>query len=337
MLSTRFWICLLLAAAIIAVAAACQEYPKRPGLLEATGVLPKPVEKRSDDVVVMTFNIRYGTADDGENAWGKRRDLLIQVIRDADPDIIGVQEALRFQLDEIRAELPQYGEVGVGRDDGQNRGEYSAILYRGSRFASALGQSGTFWFSDTPETPGSKHWGNSIPRICTWVRLIDRSANSADAGGSPPLAVYNVHLDHQSEPSRQKSVEALKARILAQRAAGERLIITGDFNCGESSPGIRSLKAPALVPADAPATPSDWPGVIDTFRAIHPDLQSVGTFHAFKGGSSGEKIDYIFVERNAQTLAAEILHTAQDGRFPSDHHPVTARVRWPLGRQPTDR
>lgn len=332
MTTTKFWMWPLLAASLIASAASCQEYPKRPGLLEAAGVLPKPIEKHFDDVTVMTFNIRYGTADDGENAWGKRRDLLIQVIRAADPDIIGVQEALRFQLDEIRADLPQYGEVGVGRDDGQARGEYSAVLYRQSRFATGPQQSGTFWFSDTPEIPGSKHWGNAIPRICTWVRLTDRGATSDNPRASSPLAVYNVHLDHQSEPSRQKSVEALKSRILAQHAAGERLIITGDFNCGEDSPGIRSLQAPALLPTDAPATPSDWPGVIDTFRTIHPDLQSVGTFHAFKGGASGEKIDYIFVEGKAQTLTAEILRTSQDGRFPSDHYPVIARVRWPSGR-----
>lgn len=332
MLTERFCTWLVIAAACIAGMASCQEYPKRPGLLEAAGVLPKPRENHADDVTVMTFNIRYGTADDGEDAWAKRRNLLVQVIRAADPDIIGLQEALRFQLDELRADLPQYAEVGVGRDDGRTRGEYSAILYRQSRFATSPQQSDTFWFSDTPETPGSKSWGNSIPRICTWARLSDRRAADDKSPSEPPLTIYNVHLDHQSEPSRQKSIEALKARILAQRLAGERLIITGDFNCGENSPGIRSIKAPALLPADTTPTPADWPGVIDTFRAMHPDARQVGTFHAFKGEAGGEKIDHIFVEPHARTIAADIIRTAREGRFPSDHYPVTARIQWPKSR-----
>ena len=121
---------------------------------------------------VMTFNIRYGTANDGENRWDNRRNMVLDVLQNHSPDVVGLQEALRFQLDQIRSALPEFAEVGVGRDDGNTAGEYAALLYRRDRFA--LLDSGTFWLSDTPNVPASKHWGNSITRICTWARLIDR-------------------------------------------------------------------------------------------------------------------------------------------------------------------
>ena len=111
-----------------------------------------------EPLTVMSFNIRYGTAKDGENEWTARRDVLFEVIRDAKPDLLGLQEALDFQIDEILAAVSGYAVVGVGRDDGAERGKYSAILFRTERFHVA--EAGTFWFSDTPTVPGSKSWGN---------------------------------------------------------------------------------------------------------------------------------------------------------------------------------
>ena len=125
-----------------------------------------------EPLTVMTFNIRYGTAKDGENEWSARRDMLFEVIRDTRPDLLGLQEALDFQIDEILAAVSGYAVVGVGRDDGAEKGEYSAILFRTERFHVA--EAGTFWFSDTPAVPGSKSWGNQITRISSWARLIDR-------------------------------------------------------------------------------------------------------------------------------------------------------------------
>lgn len=156
------------------------------------------------DLSIMTFNIRYGTAPDGDDRWEKRKQMVFELLERFSSDIIGVQEAQRFQLDEIREALPHYAETGVGRDDGKTAGEYSAILYRADRFA--LVEEETFWFSDTPGIPGSMTWGNSYPRICTWTRLEERST-------SRTFYVYNVHLDHVSQPSREKSVAALVQKI----------------------------------------------------------------------------------------------------------------------------
>jgi endonuclease/exonuclease/phosphatase family metal-dependent hydrolase len=127
-------------------------------------------------LTVMSFNIRYGTANDGENRWANRREFLFDVVRQSDADLIGLQEALDAQIREILAAVPGYGVVGVGRDDGRTRGEYAAILYRTSRFH--VSDAGTFWFSDTPEVVASRSWGNTITRICTWARLVDRDGRA---------------------------------------------------------------------------------------------------------------------------------------------------------------
>lgn len=301
----------LAAAILVAVSACLQPQPPAPEKQAADA----PITTNAD-LNVMTFNIRYGTANDGEDRWEKRRGLLMDVIRANDPDVIGLQEALRFQIDEIRKEFPHYEEIGVGRDDGKTKGEYSAILFRTPRLSVSDG-SGTFWFSDTPEKVASKTWGNGITRICSWVTL-------RDAVSGKRIAVYNLHLDHQSEPSRQKSAALLLERLNG-RPADLQLptIVTGDFNCGEHSVAIVSL-------ADA--------GLLDSYRVVHPMEPNVRTFHAFKGvtdtsgkggpqGALTEKIDFVLVDDKWAVLEAAIDRTSRDGRYPSDHFPVTARVR----------
>jgi len=268
--------------------------------------LPSEGLADSLDLHVMTFNIRYGTAGDGVNRWELRKVMVFALIREEVPDILGVQEALFFQLDEIRRAVPGYEMVGVGRDDGKMQGEYSAILYRTNRFRRV--EEETFWLSDTPTIPGSTCWGNSITRICTWVRLMDARSRRG-------LYVYNLHLDHISQPSREKSVALLAERI-RKRTDTEPFIVMGDFNAGEENAAVRFLK-------------SEEVGLIDTYRHLHPADSSVGTFHAFRGDRTGEKIDHIFVEPWTEILGAAILHGDTDGRYPSDHFPVTARIRTP--------
>ncbi len=252
---------------------------------------------------VMTFNIRYGTAADGPDAWPLRRDLLFAVIRDASPDVLALQEALRGQLDELHAALPGYGEAGVGRDDGRTAGEYAAVLYRLDRFHP--GPAGTFWFSGTPEVPGSTGWGNDIPRVCTWVRLEDRASGR-------PVLVFNVHLDHLSQPSRERSVALLLERIAAL-ARGAPVVVTGDFNAAEDNPAVALLR-------DS--------GFVDTWRVLHPADTAANTYHAFRGTTVGPKIDFVFASPRWRVLDAAIVRTAREGRYPSDHFPVTARLAW---------
>ncbi len=272
-------------------------------------LLVQPAEVERTPITVMSFNIRYGTAQDGDNSWSFRREQLFQLVRDRSPQILGLQEALRFQLDEIKSALPRFGEAGRGRDDGRTKGEYAAILFDTSRFA--LIREGTFWFSDSPTQAGSVSWGNKITRICTWTTLGDRQ-------NSHSIDVYNVHLDHESQPSRVKSTQVLIDTIRS-RNSPRPVLILGDFNAGESNPAVRLIKEA---------------GFSDTFRTIHPFDSLVGTYHAFNGLRQGEKIDYILVDQNASVIDASIHHDGTSGRYASDHFPVTAIIRFKASGAP---
>ena len=263
-------------------------------------------------LTVMSYNIRYGTAKDGDNHWTLRRQMLFDLIKDQNADLIGLQEALAGQIEEILTAVPGYAVVGVGRDDAALRGEFSAILFKRERLHVA--EAGTFWFSDTPSIPGSKSWGNNITRISSWARFVDRDGRT--------FYHFNLHLDHESQPSREQSTALLRQRIFARTFAADPVVLTGDFNVGEKNPALATLLARPR--ADAA------PAFVDTFRVLHPDATEVGTFTGFKfGNTNGEKIDYILVQPATEVLAAEILRTSTDNRYPSDHFPVIARVRFP--------
>jgi endonuclease/exonuclease/phosphatase family metal-dependent hydrolase len=292
---------------IVAVAALALIFataPNAPGLAQGGG-------PAGESLTLMTFNIRYGTANDGENRWALRRDFLFDVIKEADPDILGLQEALDAQIQEVKKALPAYAVVGVGRDDGKTQGEYAAILFRRDRLH--VSDSGTFWFSDTPSVVASKSWGNNITRICTWARFVDR--------GGRAFWHFNVHLDHESQPSRERSTVLLAQRVAERRAPDEPAIVTGDFNVGEDNPALATLTGPR---------PSGQPLMLDTFRIRYPTEKVVGTFNGFvTGATSGPKIDYILVPPGTEVSSAAIVRASRDGRYPSDHFPVTARVRLP--------
>lgn len=261
---------------------------------------------------VMSFNIRNGQAKDGENDWNHRKPLVYSVISRDGPDILGVQEAFRFQLDALAENLSSYAEIGEGRDGG-TRGEYSAILYKRDRFE--VKASGTFWLSDTPSVV-SRHWGNRYHRVCTWAHFIDRQTHAG-------FYVYNTHLDHQSQPSRLKAVQLIASRI-AERGTTDPVVLTGDFNAGENNPVIRYLKGEG--DGDQRASVE----LVDTFRVLHSDASTVGTGNGgYTGKKNGAKIDYIFVQPGTRTLDASIDHRSYDGRYPSDHYPVTATIELP--------
>ena len=284
------------------------------GVLSGTGGAQAPPTPAAAPLTVMTFNIRYGTAKDGENAWEHRKAMLFALLRAENPDLIGLQESLRFQIDEILAEVPGYAAVGVARDDGKAAGESSTILFRAARFHVA--ESGNFWFSDTPETPGSKTWGNRITRVATWARLVDRDGSA--------FWHFNLHLDHESQPSRLKSTALLLERVTARRVPAEPVVVTGDFNVGEGNPAIHTLVGAPDRPAAAAAPP-----FVDTFRVAHPDETVVGTFSNFVFGKIGaEKIDYVLVQPGTRVLSAAIVRTGENNHYPSDHFPVTARIEF---------
>ena len=279
-------------------------------LLNAGYCISPPEQAKPLDIRVMTFNIRTGFAEDGENHWDLRKEFVCDVIRQYAPDVLGVQEACRFQLDEFNKQLPEYGEVGIGRD-GDTQGEYSAILYRKQRFE--VDASGTFWLSNTPAVP-SVYWGNHYRRICTWARLIDKESARA-------FYVYNTHLDHRSQLSREESVKLIMKR-LNDRPHPNPFVLLGDFNAGENNPAIGYLMGTRVLTDPTPIP------LVDSFRMLHPSEKVVGTGNEFSGISNGPKIDYIFAEPKTRALEATIIRTNRNDRYPSDHYPVTAQLRF---------
>ena len=263
------------------------------------------VEDKDESLTVMSFNIRYGTANDGDNSWPNRDHLVMQVLETHNASIVGLQEALAFQLNEITDAHPHYGIIGVGRDDGNAKGEHAAILYDTRKFV--VDRSGTFWLSDTPEVIASTSWGNSITRICTWARFISRDSGHA-------IYAFNTHLDHQSQESREKSIELITNRI-DSRQHDDPFVLMGDFNAGELNPVVTTLK--------------DNPDYRHAFRTIHPDATNVGTYKKFGGVRNKHMIDHIFVNSTTKVLDAGIDTTEENGRLPSDHYAVWATIELP--------
>lgn len=265
-----------------------------------------------EPVRVMSYNVRLGTAKDGENHWDLRKDFLVDTIRAFDPDLLGTQETLNFQRDFLAKKLPGYGVLGVGRADGKESGEMMALYYKTNRFEKLDG--GHFWFSETPEVAGSKGWDTSLPRMTTWVKLRDRKAPSA-----PPIVFANTHFDHRGAEARLQSARLLRSR-LPELADGGSIILTGDFNAGEDSPPYRAL----FGESGSSASP-----VRDVFRLAHPTRgPEEGTFTAFDPKrTKGARIDWIGASADWTVISSEIDRTSKDGLMPSDHFAVTAELR----------
>lgn len=245
----------------------------------------------------MSFNIRFGRALDGRNRWARRRTLVFATIRNAEPDIVGLQEVLDFQLAELLGALPGYVAVGAGRETTRG-GEHVPVLVRAGRFA--VERHGDFWLSATPDEAGSVGWDAAMPRICTWTALED------SRGGR--FAFANTHFDHQGPAARVRSAELLLERIAS---IGLPMLIVGDINAGEDSEPLRRL-------LDS--------GLRDTYRVRDPDGPG-GTWHGFGSVEARSKIDYVLCDGGWEVLEADIVRESFAGRFPSDHYPVTAAVR----------
>ncbi len=257
---------------------------------------------------VMSFNIRYGTAGDGENRWENRRDFLVETIRRFDPDLLGTQETLAFQADFLGTQLPGYTRVGAGRDDGKDKGEQVTIFFRTARFEKIA--AGHFWLSETPERPGSRSWDAAITRMVTWAKLRDRQCDRA-------FLWLNTHFDHQGAQARAESAKLIR-RWLAEHHSRLPVVITGDFNCTEDSPPHRLL----LGAAD------DALKLTDAYRHAHLARQpDEATFHAFTGKRDGSRIDWILCSPDFTPVEAAIDRSSRNGRYPSDHFPVTAVLR----------
>jgi endonuclease/exonuclease/phosphatase family metal-dependent hydrolase len=268
-------------------------------------------DQGSPDLRMMSFNVRNSYARDGVNHWEGRKDLVYNVIRDYAPDVLGLQEANSFQLEELINAFPEYGKVGEGSMGG-SKGQYSAILFLEEQFK--LTDSGSFWLSETPAEP-SKSWGSSHHRICTLVELLDKESQQT-------IYNYNTHMDDGSRKAREKGALMIMDHI-QKKAESSPFVFMGDFNAPEDSEVLEIIKGNSLAKQDHGIQ------MVDSFRVLHPQRKNVGTYNGFTGQSDGPKIDYIMVKSNIRVIEASILQTNPKGRYPSDHFPVTAHLRIP--------
>lgn len=263
-----------------------------------------------DSLRVMSFNIRYGSADDGPDHWDVRRDTVVATIADFAPDLLGTQETLQFQADYLRNKLDGYSYFGRSRMKTPN--EHCGIFYKTERFTWLAG--GHFWLSETPEIPESKSWDSSLPRMASWVLLNDTRRES-----SPAILFVNTHFDHRGTEARQKSAQLLRQRIeRLQAAAAEPLtILTGDFNTSDDSPPYQALA-------------QDNPHLIDPYRVLHPQwTPEEGTFNGFADRKTGPKIDWILADPRLKPHSADIERRTFSGRNASDHYAITAVLDFP--------
>jgi len=250
------------------------------------------------ELTVMTYNIRNGHPDAGHE-WAERAPLVAEVIRRAEPDLLGAQEVLAPQLADLIAALPEYEHAGISRD-GAGEDEYGPVVWRRDRFDAV--ETGQFWLSDTPDVPGSNTWGALCTRCVTWARLRRRADGDE-------LVFAATHLDHE-ETAHGDAVRERSARMLGARltAPGAPVVLVGDFN---------------TTPASAAYAALAETGLRQDASAAGPDAES--SFHDYGRAEHPERIDWILHTDAVRTLRLEV-DAAAPATAASDHYPVIARL-----------
>jgi endonuclease/exonuclease/phosphatase family metal-dependent hydrolase len=254
-------------------------------------------------IKVMTYNIRLDVASDGVNRWSNRTEKLPALIQNHDPDLVGLQEAMHHQLMTILEKLPQYGSLGVGRDDGKEKGEYSAILYRKSRF-DVISQK-TSWLSETPDIPGSKSWDAAITRVVTRGRLTDKL-------NGKQILCFNTHFDHIGKEARRNSSGIIVELVKAERGDNQTpVIVSGDFNSEPKEDAYQSMSGSKVVSDARPANSTE------------------GTFCTFEvNGPPCRLIDYLFYSAPLKVKEYRVIRDNDGTYYPSDHLPVMATFEY---------
>lgn len=267
--------------------------------------------KASNPINVMSYNIRYDNPEDSLNNWKYRKDIAIQMIKDYQVDILGTQEVLHNQLNDLINGLPNYVAIGVGREDGKQQGEYSAIFYNKNRFEEL--ESGYFWLSESPDSVGSKGWDGACERIATWARLEDKESKAK-------LFFMNTHLDHVGKIARQEGVTLLLSKANSM-ANGLPIVITGDFNAQPDSEVIKHVLA-----KDNQIQMFDSRKIANK---IGDNTEGDWTFHGFGEVPEGEReyIDYIFVDGNIEVYEFSILPSKINDIYLSDHRSIISKIK----------
>lgn len=253
----------------------------------------------SQDLRVMTYNIRFNNPADGVNHWPKRADKVFTLIRKYDPALLGLQEALKGQIDDIVNAIPDYQYAGVGRDDGKEKGEYSPILYKPALFE--LLRSGTQWLSEQPQVPGSKSWDAAITRVVTWAHFRDKKTGRE-------FFYLNTHFDHIGKEARKNSASMIVDLTKSlQREKNLAAFVTGDFNAQPSEPPYAVMVNSQLFFDTKPANATE------------------GTFCTFSvNGPACTLIDYIFHTAGFRSSGYQVIRDNDGTHYPSDHLPVMA-------------
>lgn len=253
---------------------------------------------------VMSYNVRFANETDGENSWSLRKDYITNQLKFYEPPIFGVQEAVLEQLEHFKDNLAGYNYVGVGRDDGKNEGEFSAIFYDSQLFE--ILDEGTFWLSETPEKV-SVGWDAALPRVCTYANIRNRE-------NGMNFMVFNTHFDHVGERAREESAELILRKIEEINSEGLPVILMGDFNLEPQTESIRML---ASIMNDSKE--------VSTKVSFGPE----GTFNGYNFFEPvNRRIDYIFTSKyNIEVLKYGVLTDSKDLKYPSDHFPVLVELR----------
>jgi endonuclease/exonuclease/phosphatase family metal-dependent hydrolase len=261
----------------------------------------------AQELNVMTFNIRLNTSSDKLDAWPYRKDKVASQILFHEVQLLGVQEALHDQMIDLKERLTKFKYAGGGRDDGKEKGEYSAIFYDTTRLQ--LLQTQMFWLSETPEVPGSKSWDAAITRMVIWAKFKDRKTKNI-------FFAFNTHFDHIGKVARRKSAKIVLSKV-KEIAGNIPAIFTGDFNAEPSDEPIR-----IIMDKNNPLYLIDSKEICEI-----PHYGPTGTFNGFQSKERNDQpIDYIFIKGKWKVLRHATISQTWEGRFASDHFAVLARV-----------
>ena len=255
---------------------------------------------------VMSFNIRYDNPRDALNAWDNRKEMVVETIISGETHIVGMQEVLLRQQEYLVANLPDYESYGVGRDDGELRGEMGSIFYKRDRFE--VLEKSTFWLSETPDIIGSKGWNAVLPRIVSWVKFHDKE-NDQD------FYFFNTHFSHIGEEARSNSAKLLVSKV-AEITGGYAVIISGDFNCTNDSEPYKIL-----------TKPDNNTLLFDTQLISESEhFGGMNSINSFGRSNREAIIDYLFCNSGFEVQSHGILTIKKDSVFVSDHYPVVATI-----------
>ncbi len=256
----------------------------------------------AQEMSFMTYNIKYDDGKNTPNSWVNRKHFLLHQIQFYEPDVLGIQEALHNQVQQMDSTLRDYSYTGVGRDDGKTKGEYSPIFYNKKKFK--LLETSTFWLSETPEKV-SMGWDAVCNRVCTYGLFEDKTSGQK-------FYVFNTHFDHVGKVARKESVRLIMDKIEALNTKDFPVILMGDLNA--------EPQAELLMPIKTKFN--------DSKKISELNYGSEGTYNGFSFDKLiTKRIDYIFLTKQITVKKYASLADAFDLKYPSDHLPVFVEVR----------